>query len=90
MKDEMRPCIVNGQNALFHCWGQAGVEKRLKSGEYGVVNKIYGVVEFEDGSCAQVVPELIVFSDKDDQVSVSCEDEETDGITGATVQYIRR
>ena len=65
MKDEMRPCVVDGQNALFHCWGQAGVEKKLKSGEYGVVNKIYGVVEFEDGSCAQVVPELIVFDDKE-------------------------
>lgn len=65
MKDEMRPCVVNGQNALFHCWGQAGVEKRMKNGEYGVVNKIYGVVEFEDGSCAQVVPELIVFDDKE-------------------------
>ena len=65
MKDEMRPCVVDGQNALFHCWGQAGVEKKLKSGEYGVVNKIYGVVEFEDGSCAQVIPELIVFDDKE-------------------------
>ena len=72
MKDEMRPCIVNGQNASFHCWGQASMEKRLKNGEWGVVHKIYGVVEFEDGSVAQVVPDLIVFSD-----NFSCKEETT-------------
>lgn len=66
MKDEARPCVVNGQNAVFHCWGQASQEKKLKSGEWGVVLKIYGVVEFDDGSCAQVIPELIVFADRED------------------------
>ena len=61
-KSVSRSCIVNGQEAVFHCWGQAGHEKKLKNGEYGVINKIYGVVEFADGSCAQVIPELIQFT----------------------------
>ena len=69
MKIEKRPCVVNGQNAVFHCWGQTCSEKRLKNGEWGVINKIYGVVEFEDGSVAQVIPELIVFSDSDDSMT---------------------
>lgn len=63
-KSLTRPCVVNGQSAVFHCWGHGSTEKKLKNGEFGVVHKIYGVVEFEDGSCAQVIPELIVFEDR--------------------------
>lgn len=89
-KGVSRACIVNGQSAVFHFWGQGSSEKKLKNGEWGVIHKIYGVVEFEDGSCAQVIPELIQFTQAEPAREETVRDllnEQTDKILEAICRY---
>lgn len=89
-KSVTRSCIVNGQEAVFHCWGQGSTEKKLKNGEYSVVHKIYGVVEFADGSCAQVIPELIQFTQAEparEETVRGLLNEQTDRILEAIERY---
>lgn len=54
-------------NALFHCWEQHSyiVPPSMMTGGHngGVVSGILGIVEFANGSIAQVKPEDIVFID---------------------------
>ena len=62
-----RPCYVNGQKAIFHCWSQEShvVGPSLLVGGHsgGTVAGVMGLVEFEDGGVSKVYPEKIQFAD---------------------------
>lgn len=58
IKTELRPCIVAGQKALFHCWEHGG--KRMHS---GISNITLGIIEREDGTIHKAYPEEIIFID---------------------------
>ena len=66
--DKRRPCFVNGQKAMFHCWRHASqvISPSPLFGGHpgGVVSETYGIVEYEDGSIAAYVePGSIRFAD---------------------------
>lgn len=67
MTIETRPCYVRDQKAMFHCWSQesyvVGPSPLVGGHNGGTVNKVLGVVEFEDGSVHQVYPSDIRFAD---------------------------
>ena len=64
---KLRPCIVNQQRALFHCWEQRSevVPSSPMVGGHsgGVVNQILGIIEREDGTIHKAYPEEIRFID---------------------------
>lgn len=64
---EYRPCIVDGKKALFHRWTDfANVvgESPLRGGHSaGQIHRVYGIVEFEDGTVKEVEPYTIKFTD---------------------------
>lgn len=49
IKQSLRPCIVNGQKALFHCW---------ENNSY-----TFGIIEREDGTVHECYPDEIRFVD---------------------------
>ena len=62
-----RPCYVDGQRAIFNCWGQEShvVGPSLMVGGHngGTVSGVMGIVEFENGCVSKVYPEHIQFAD---------------------------
>lgn len=62
-----RPCYVEGQKAMFHCWSQEShvVGPSLLVGGHsgGTVSGVLGIVEFENGGVSKVYPEHIQFAD---------------------------
>ena len=56
---QARPCEVDGRPALFHRW----IEE-ITMDDY----KLQALVEYRDGTIAKVDPELVQFTDKEDQV----------------------
>lgn len=64
---KLRPCIVNQQRALFHCWEQRSevVPSSPMVGGHsgGAVNPILGIIEREDGTIHKAYPEEIIFID---------------------------
>lgn len=46
---KLRPCIVNGQKALFHCWEN--------------LSHTVGIIEREDGTIHECYPDEIRFVD---------------------------
>lgn len=54
IKQELRPCMVRGEKALFHCWEQ--------SNRYGI-KELFGIIEREDGTMQKVNPCEIRFVD---------------------------
>lgn len=64
---DLRPCKVNGQNALFHEWSHVSQirDAILRGTVGGVVADTFGIVEYEDGSIARVMPEKIRFLDNE-------------------------
>lgn len=69
VKMERRSCIVDGQMCLFHCWEQYGavLEPSLLIGGHpgGQVARVYGIVEFPDGTVKRVDINDIKFNDKE-------------------------
>lgn len=67
MKSELRPCIVNGQKALFHRWEQYSEivpPSPLRGGHGGgVIARVLGIIEREDGTVHQAYPSEIRFTD---------------------------
>ena len=63
--NELRPCYVKEQKALFHTWTEESnviPPSPLKGGHAGgVVKCAFGIVEFEDGRIEKVYPESIKF-----------------------------
>lgn len=71
VKQELRPCMVNGRRALFHRWADGarpvtprGVEADETTQRYQLYN-VHGIVEYEDGEVARVWPSDIRFIDSD-------------------------
>lgn len=64
---DFRPCIVNEKKALFHRWVDDA--EAMGGGLYvggpppGQHWRVYGLVEYEDGSVGEVYPDSIKFLD---------------------------
>lgn len=64
---ELRPCKVNGKKALFHTWinkSQIVDPSPLMGGHNGgVLNYTVGIIEFENGTVEECLPNVIQFLD---------------------------
>lgn len=64
---EYRPCYVDGKKALFHRWVDCRkiVEPSVLKGGHGggVIARTFGIVEYADGTVAEVAPSTIRFDD---------------------------
>jgi hypothetical protein len=62
---EYRPCVIDGKNALFHRWEErAEVLPSLAGGSNGgQLKQTYGIIEYEGGEVAEVLPHDIRFID---------------------------
>ena len=62
---ELRPCIVNGKKAFFHCWEDRSEIRNavLKGTISGVVRGTFAIVEYEGGVVAECYPYEIKFID---------------------------
>ena len=67
IKRQLRPCIVDGKKALFHCWQQRSepIEPSPLAGGHpgGIMQWTEGIVEMESGYVRCVLPKKIVFVD---------------------------
>ena len=63
--NELRPCMAIGKRAWFHCWCECSVVHRAvsRSDVTGIMNDIYGLCEFEDGTVKKVKVSDIKFTD---------------------------
>ena len=64
---KVRPCKVDGNKALFHCWGHRATvvgDSPLRGGHCaGQISTIFGAIEKEDGTVHEVMPTSIQFVD---------------------------
>lgn len=62
---EYRPCFVEGKKALFHRWTEKkeiAAPSLMRGGHSGgQLQQAFGIVEYEDGSVAEVYPHKIKF-----------------------------
>lgn len=69
MKTEtkLRPCLVNGEKALFHAWSNKSqiVDPSPMIGGHngGVLEYTVGIIEYEDGQVCECMPNQIKFID---------------------------
>ena len=65
--DEKRPCWYKGQKAMFHRWAQRSeiVAPSPMVGGHGggTLYWIAGIIEFENGTICEAMPEHIRFAD---------------------------
>lgn len=59
---ELRPCLVNGKKALFHKWIKE-LSNFKPASEAGWEERVYGLVEYEDGTLGKVEYGDIQFTD---------------------------
>ena len=63
----MRICVVNGRNAMFHCWEQVSevvAPSPMRDGHQGgTLRYTVGIVEYENGRIEKVAPKNIIFKD---------------------------
>lgn len=75
---ELRPCIVNGVQALFHRWVQMAdiipPSPMIGGHKGGVAQRCVALVETEDGHIYECYPTEIVFCDN--KVSQYCFDKQ--------------
>ena len=61
----MRPCVVNGKKALFHCWGHKAyvVDASPMRGGHpgGQIAATVAIVEYEDGTVHEAYPHEVRF-----------------------------
>lgn len=64
---KLRPCIVNGKNALFHCWSERAeiIDPAFARGGHsgGVMKWTVAIIEYEDGQVVEALPQRIKFLD---------------------------
>lgn len=64
---ELRPCIVNGQKALFHQWEDVSEivpPSPMRGGHQGgTLREVFGIIEREDGTVCECYPYEIRFVD---------------------------
>lgn len=71
--DELRarPCEVDGRPALFHRWIEADDVLRVcgsfRDYEIPVAHYTFALVEYDDGTIAKVLPEMIRFTEMEGQ-----------------------
>lgn len=61
---ELRPCLVDGEKALFHKWGTK--IEYISNGlhqPYGTHEATVGIIEYDNGNVATVHPSKIKFID---------------------------
>lgn len=67
IKQELRPCMVNGQKALFHCWEhkkQVIPPSTMRGGHSGgEIAVTLGIIEREDGTIHEAYAYEIRFID---------------------------
>lgn len=67
MKNELRPCLVKGEKALFHKWNDVRqiVEPSNMIGGHGggVISQTFGMVEMEDGTVKECYINDVKFTD---------------------------
>ena len=67
MDDKLRPCTVNKRKTFFHRWCDVAepIPPSALRGGYpgGQFWKIFGIVEYYDGSVEMVYPSKIQFTD---------------------------
>lgn len=68
IKAELRPCIVDGHKAFFHRWEQYSEivpPSPMRGGHGGgVIARVLGIIELEDGKVLTAYPEEIRFTDR--------------------------
>lgn len=74
----MRPCIVNGKEALFHRWSEKAdiyAPSPVVGGHGGgAVKWTVAIIEYEDGQVAEVMPCDIRFLDRNERKYTERED----------------
>lgn len=67
VKQELRPCLVNGKKALFHRWEEYStvIPPSIMVGGHGggEIKLVYGIIEDEKGQVGRVNPTAIQFLD---------------------------
>lgn len=58
MNDSRRSCYVEGRKAIFHRWVETSFPK-----DKGFILQTLALVEYQDGSVAQIQPKKIRFAD---------------------------
>ena len=62
---EYRPCLVNGEDALFHKWATKD-EAIFHFDDVEKISMNCGIVEYRDGTIKEVRPESIQFLDSEE------------------------
>lgn len=64
----MRPCTVNGDKYIFHCWEQYsqlfGESPMIGGTPAGQISQVFAIVENEDGKIHRANPIDVIFLDK--------------------------
>lgn len=67
IQNELRPCWYRQERALFHCWEQLSqviAPSPMVGGHPGgTESAVLAIIEFKDGSIAEVQPSEIMFCD---------------------------
>lgn len=63
IKQNLRPCIVFGKNALFHGWGNTYNTCRNSDGLEHYIPATVGMIERENGSMEICFPVDVTFTD---------------------------
>lgn len=67
IKFDFRPCLVDGRNAMWHRWTirEEIVPPSIMKGGHcgGHVSCLFALVEYEDGTVAEVLPHKVRFLD---------------------------
>ena len=83
IEQELRPCIVDGQKALFHRWmdiSKVIPPSPLKGGHSGgTIREVFGIIERDDGSVSECYPYEIRFIDGKIEESAFMEEEDQKG-----------
>ena len=59
-----RPCLVDGDQAYFHCWvGQDAIIDG-EGGKAQVARRTYALIEYIDGTVEHVFPEKVRFTNR--------------------------
>lgn len=61
MNDTRRSCYVDNKKAIFHRWVDTSFPK-----DKGFISQTLALVEYEDGSVAQIQPKKVKFADGGD------------------------
>lgn len=65
IQNQLRPCIVGGKKALFHCWEHYSnvveASPLIGGAPVGTISCVYAIVEYENGHMMRVHPYNVKF-----------------------------